>query len=133
MKPRLYIATNGLSVWYSDDLGENLIRTKTAAGIYSGAQVWGLAGHPSNSGEVLCGLRRGSSASIRSRTLVPSQSPLNAKSVVTAIAYSPNNPNIVMAGTQTASLFRSEDGGRTWRDLHAAMPESVALRFGSKR
>ena len=59
MKPRLYIATNGLSVWYSDDLGESLLRTQTAAGLYSGIPVWGLAYHPSNSGEILCGTSEG--------------------------------------------------------------------------
>ena len=64
--------------------------------------------------------------------MVPSKSPLDAKRMVTAIAYSPHHPNVIVAGTQPAALFRSEDGGKTWRDLNAAMYEAVALRFGSK-
>ena len=32
MAPRLYIATNGMSVWYSDNLGDELQRTQTARG-----------------------------------------------------------------------------------------------------
>ena len=53
MVPRLYIATNGLSVWYSDNLGDELTRTQTSKGMYSGTQAWGLACHPKNTGEVL--------------------------------------------------------------------------------
>jgi photosystem II stability/assembly factor-like uncharacterized protein len=131
MAPRLYIATNGLSVWYSDDLGENLIRTQTSAGIYSGSQVWGLACHPANTGEVLCGTQEGLfRCDPASKCWAHIPSALDVKNVVTAIAYSPHNPNIVLAGTQTANLYRSEDGGRTWTDLRVPMHESVALRFG---
>ena len=42
MKPQLYIATNGLGVWYSDDLGENLIRMNSRMGMYSGNHIWAL-------------------------------------------------------------------------------------------
>jgi hypothetical protein len=52
--------------------------------------------------------------------------------MVTAVAYSPHDPNVIVAGTKPAALFRSEDGGKAWRNLNAAMYESVALRFGSK-
>ena len=42
----LYVATNGLSVWSSADLGETLLRMSTGTGLYSGSQVWALALHP---------------------------------------------------------------------------------------
>ena len=32
MNSQLFIATNGLGVWYSDDLGENLIRMNSRMG-----------------------------------------------------------------------------------------------------
>jgi len=35
----LYVATNGLSVWRSTDLGETLDRMSTGTGLYSGSQV----------------------------------------------------------------------------------------------
>jgi photosystem II stability/assembly factor-like uncharacterized protein len=130
MAPRLYIATNGLSIWYSDNLGEELIRTQTSKGMYSGTQVWGLACHPSNTGEVLCGTEAGlfrfdPAGGMWSR--VPS--PMDQKRLVTAIAYSPHDPRVVLAGTQTANLYRSDDAGRNWRDLQVPMHESVALDF----
>ncbi len=117
MKPRLYIATNGLSVWYSDDLGETLLRTQTEAGLCSGAPVWGLAAHPSNSGEILCGTSEGIFGfDPKSQQWSHLKSPLDAKRMVTAIAYSPHHPNVIVAGTQPAALFRSEDGGKTLPD-----------------
>ncbi len=43
MGAQLYIATNGLGIWYSDDLGENLIRMNSRMGMYSGNHIWALA------------------------------------------------------------------------------------------
>ncbi len=37
--------------------------------------------------------------------------------IVKSIAVSPLNSNRVYAGTKPAHLFRSDDGGRTWREL----------------
>ena len=130
MAPRLYIATNGMSVWYSDSLGDELQRTQTARGMYSGTQVWGLACHPKNTGEVLCGTELGLFRfdPVDSRWSHVT-SVMDEKRLVTAIAYSPHDPRIVLAGTQTANLYRSEDGGRTWVDLNVSMHESVALEF----
>jgi hypothetical protein len=53
----LYIATNGLSVWYSDNLGEELQRTQTAKGMYS-EQVWGSLSS-CKYGRSLCGTELG--------------------------------------------------------------------------
>ena len=39
MAPRLYIGTAGLSVWYSDDLGETLQRFWGTSGMYSETRV----------------------------------------------------------------------------------------------
>ena len=59
MSPVLYVATNGLSLWYSEDLGESLLRTHTDSGLYSGSQVWAVACHPANDGEMLLGCEQG--------------------------------------------------------------------------
>lgn len=130
MAPRLYIATNGLSVWYSDNLGEELTRTQTSNGMYSGTQAWGLACHPGNTGEVLCGTDLGLFRfDPRSKMWSHVPSLMDEKRLITAIAYSPHDANLILAGTQTANVYRSEDGGRTWRDLGLQMHESVALEF----
>ena len=57
--PRLYIGTNGLSVWSSTDLGQTLVRTGTGRGMYSGSQVWALAPRAPATGELLAGTNTG--------------------------------------------------------------------------
>ena len=59
MTPRLYIGTAGLSVWYSDDLGETLQRFWGTSGMYSETRVWALAAHPERPGELLAGTDSG--------------------------------------------------------------------------
>ena len=44
--PTLFVATNGLSIWRSDDLGETLVRMPTSTGLYSGSRVWSLLPTP---------------------------------------------------------------------------------------
>jgi len=55
----LYVATNGLSVWSSEDMGETLLRMSTGTGLYSGSQVWALALHPSSTQVLLAGTNSG--------------------------------------------------------------------------
>ena len=59
MNAQLYIATNGLGVWYSDDLGENLIRMNSRMGMYSGNHIWALANDPSDPNILLVGTNGG--------------------------------------------------------------------------
>ena len=44
--PHLYVATNGLSIWHSADLGETLERMPSSTGLYSGSRVWSLLNTP---------------------------------------------------------------------------------------
>ena len=108
----LYIATNGLSLWSSEDLGESLVRTQTDAGMYSGSQVRGTRVPPvqfrRSDVRHRVGLFRREAGEAQWRHV---ESVLDRKRVVTAIAYSPHDPGIVLAGTQSANLYRSEDGG----------------------
>jgi photosystem II stability/assembly factor-like uncharacterized protein len=127
--PRLYIGTNGLSVWSSTDLGQTLVRTGTGRGMYSGSQVWALAPRPAETGELLAGTDTGIYCLDRKGTRwthVPS--PMDGIQV-TAIAVSPHDPNVILAGTQPAALYRSEDGGRTWRNLGVPMKPHTNVGF----
>jgi len=124
MTPRLYLGTIGLSVWYSDDLGENLGRYLSDAGLYSESRVWSLSHHPKLPGETLAGTDSGIYRLDRARahwTHVPS--PMDDR-CVWSVAHSPHNPDIVLAGTRPPGLFRSENGGQTWRRIAAPLPET---------
>jgi Sortilin, neurotensin receptor 3, len=118
----LYVATNGLSVWSSGDLGETLLRMSTGTGMYSGSQVWALALHPSLLHVLLAGTNTGIyrlDQEEENWTHIPS--PTDDAMLVTALAYAPDNPDVILAGTQPAGLYRSEDGGKSWQNLEVPM------------
>jgi len=116
--PHLFVATNGLSVWHSADLGENLLRMSTGTGMYSGSQVWALALHPADSNLLYAGTNTGLYRLDRDDgnwTHLPS--PMDEAMLVTAIACAPDRPERMVAGTQPGGLWRSEDAGATWQAL----------------
>jgi photosystem II stability/assembly factor-like uncharacterized protein len=124
MTPQLYIASNGLGLWTSDDLGETIVRMGSRAGMYSGYQIWALASDPSDVNSLLLGTNGGLfRLDRRARTLTHMPSPMDEHHKITALAFSPHNANVIIAGTQFAALYRSEDHGRTWRKLDAVVPE----------
>ncbi len=133
MKPQLYIATNGLGLWQSDDLGETLVRMGSRAGMYSGYQLWALAGDPSDSNSLLVGSNGGLYRLDRQKKqLTHLPSPMDQRFKITSIAFAPQNPDIIIAGTQFAALFRSEDHGGSWRQLDTDVPEICSNQAQSR-
>jgi photosystem II stability/assembly factor-like uncharacterized protein len=94
----------------------------TGTGMYSGSQVWALAPHPALKYELLAGTNTGIyrwDQREENWTHVPS--PADDALLVTALAYAPDNPDVILAGTQPAGLYRSGDGGKSWRKLEVPM------------
>jgi photosystem II stability/assembly factor-like uncharacterized protein len=116
--PNLYVATNGLSVWHSADMGETLTRMSTGTGIYSGSRVWVLALEPASPKTLLAGTDSGVYRLDQARSLWTSLDfPMDEAVIVTAIACAPDDPKVIVAGTQPGGLYRTEDGGKNWRRL----------------
>jgi photosystem II stability/assembly factor-like uncharacterized protein len=115
----LYVATNGLSVWRSTDMGESLSRMSTGTGMYSGSQVWALALHPTEPHTLLAGSNSGVYRLDQAKSIwTHLESPMDEAMLVTALAYAPDDPDIIVAGTQPGGLYRTEDGGRNWRNMN---------------
>src|SRR4051812_46471397 len=124
--PTLFVATNGLSIWTSSDLGQTLARLPSSTGLYSGSRVWALLETP-------LGLMAGTDSGIyvwqsRDARWIGISSPRDVQ-LVTALAASPANPDVLLAGTQPGRLFRTEDGGQSWRHLCVDIRPYVSTGF----
>jgi photosystem II stability/assembly factor-like uncharacterized protein len=140
-RDRVYAGTQGQGVFVSDDGGRNW----RPAGL-PGVIVKSLAASPHQPGVVLAGTK---SPALIYRTrdggehweelagfrrvpgrwwwLSPAEPPFTA--YVLALAISPGDPNVVLAGVEAGAVLRSADGGQTWsghrpgagRDCHQLM------------
>lgn len=124
--PTLFVATNGLSIWTSIDLGATLARMPTSTGLYSGSRVWSLLETPHG---LMAGTDSGiylwDAAAVRWMGL---SSP-NPVQMVTALAMSPGNPDVILAGTQPGALYRSEDAGQSWKKLDVSIKPYASSGF----
>ena len=123
--PQLYVATNGLSIWNSPDLGETLARMPSSTGTYSGSRAWSLLRTPRG---ILAGTDGRLSLDAASSQWVPLPSPTDCQ-LVTALACAPNDPDVILAGTQPAALYRSEDGAQSWTRLDVPMKPFISSGF----
>jgi photosystem II stability/assembly factor-like uncharacterized protein len=61
----------------------------------------------------------------------PAEQPFRA--YVNALAVSPTEPDVVLAGIEFGAVVRSEDGGRTWsRHLGSALRDCHSLKFHAR-
>lgn len=126
MRPRLYLGTIGLSVWFTDDFGDSLGRYLSDSGLYSESRIWALARHPVAPNEILAGTDSGIYRLDRKSGQFSRVSSPMDELCVWSIAQSPRDPDVVLVGTRPAALFRSEDRGRSWHRLPAPFPETCA-------
>lgn len=120
--PKTILAMVVNAVYTSTDDGESwtemIVREKW--GIYY-SRV--LARKPGSEQEVFMGIGDGTPGSTamflrsidRGATWVPSPFPVQPNSVIWTIGTNPADPNVVLAGTKYGHLFRSLDGGLSWR------------------
>lgn len=116
---RVLVGTIGQTILASDD-GEHWQRLGPRNGIHSDGIVRTLVSHPDKSEIVFAGTDQGILRSADGgRCWAPMGGPMQGSTVWT-IAFDPQNPATMFAGTGTPSvprIFRSHDAGSTWLEL----------------
>lgn len=112
MKIRTYVGSDGHAVWFSDDLGATWVRPNSLSGLYLEVAVRGFASHASDSRTLLAATSHGlmrwdEYGSLWSKTTFPGKD-------VWAVAQSEKTPDVIYAGTCPASVYRSQDRGKSW-------------------
>lgn len=124
MEADLYVGTGGMSVWFSTDSGETWARPYSESGLYLESRVWSLTGHPSASGVVYAGTDSGVYRWDPSQVRWERQVSVLSGRAVWALAQSPHDPKVMIAGTHPAALYASRDGGALWQE--------IALKFAEQ-
>jgi photosystem II stability/assembly factor-like uncharacterized protein len=115
------VGTIGSGLWVSRDGGDSWRRVMK--GLWSESQVFSLTVHPTEPSAVFAGANDGIyKSSDGGQSFERLESPMD-KLHVWKVAVDPADPNIIFAGTRPAALFRSKDGGRSWRQLPAQMAD----------
>jgi hypothetical protein len=124
MDVNLYAGTVGMSVWFSKDLGETWTRPSSASGLNSECRVWTLTSDAATPGHLYAGgdqgLHRWDEAEQRWAHL---PSPMDGRPIW-ALAQSPHDARVLLAACRPTALYRSDDAGKTWRQLDIPFADS---------
>jgi photosystem II stability/assembly factor-like uncharacterized protein len=126
MNVDLCVGTVGMSVWFSKDLGENWRRASSSAGLNAECRVWTLTSSPATPRYLYAGgdegVHRWDETEQRWTHL---RSPMDGRPVW-AIAQSPYDARVLLAGCRPTALYRSDDAGNTWRQITIPFAQSCA-------
>jgi photosystem II stability/assembly factor-like uncharacterized protein len=115
------IGTIGSGLWRSPDGGDSWARVQK--GLWSESRVYGLSVHPTEPQTIFAGADDGIYKSTDGgQSFARLDSPMNSRDVW-KIALDPSNPDVIFAGTRPAALYRSKDGGRSWKQLAVDMAD----------
>jgi photosystem II stability/assembly factor-like uncharacterized protein len=116
---RLYVGTIGEGLWRSLDAGESF--TRTCDGMFVECHVRAIAVHPHEPRRLFLGTEQGLFRSDDGADhWEPVPSPMGGLQIW-SILIAPAAPDVMLAGTCPARLFRSADAGRTWREAEVRM------------
>src|ERR1019366_1180039 len=111
---RLYVGTIGEGLWRSLDGGETFARASD--GMFVECHTRALAVHPQDDRILYLGSEQGlfrSDNGADGWTRV--ESPLNGLQIWSILVL-PATPEVILVGTCPSRIFRSGDGGRTWKE-----------------
>jgi len=118
----VYAGTTGQGVWRSRDGGETF--TRSCAGMFMEAEVRALAVHPDNPQVLFAGTDAGIYRTAdggdhweRLDTPFAGGKGWQEATLVWSLLIHPRQPDTLFAGTCPPSIYRSTDGGASWRKL----------------
>ncbi len=116
---RLYVGTIGEGLFRSLDGGETFRRA--CEGMFVECHVRALAVRPDDPSCLYLGSERGVFRSLDgAESWASLEAPL-ARHEVWSICLVPSAPDTIVVGTCPSSIFRSDDGGRTWAEARTRM------------
>ena len=134
-KTTILVGTIGQGVMRSHDGGETWQRMGIYQGMHSDAMVRTLVHHPKRPEIVYAGTDKGLYCSDDAGASWQQQASALSPFAVWAIAIDPRNPKMMFAGTGTpcrATLFRSADGGKTWKEKSATIADECPECWASR-
>jgi photosystem II stability/assembly factor-like uncharacterized protein len=104
-----------------------------AKGLPEPTAVQAITVHPTQPGVVYLGTQEGPFRSVDSGASWEGLSFPDGKREVWSIEVHPRNPRVLYAGTSPVGVYRSDDGGDTWRRLpRAQQPDRVKMGFACR-
>jgi photosystem II stability/assembly factor-like uncharacterized protein len=132
MKPKFYVGTVGMSVWFTEDLGETWSRPNSEHGMSNEARVWALASHPERPDHILAGTDHGLHRWDESGKRWHHMPSTLDGHPIWALQVAPHDPDFIVAGVSPGGLFRSTDGARTWERLDIQIPRICMFNLTSR-
>jgi len=121
----IYVGTSGMSMWSSEDGGETWSRPY-GKGLYGESRVFSLTSQPAYGSHVLAGTDQGIYRwYAKEQRWEHLPSPMDATQTW-ALVQSPHDPNVLLAGTRDARLYRSDDRGQSWTELDVGLATECA-------
>ena len=131
MSLALHVGTIGMSVWSSEDRGETFDR-RFNAGLYGECRVFSLTTQPAGGSRLFAGTDEGLYLWHPDDKCWEHFPSALDELPIWSVVQSPHDANVMLAGTRPATLFRSEDAGKTWTPVSTSIAQRCTA-VGSTR